>query len=142
MLAPSTNGCTFVINDDKSVPICGNWDVIPPIIPPTIPPINLPIAVPMPSSSSPPSFISQLSPGICASAPIAARTNAISAITAPTPKTPIIAPGTNDATALRAIIIADNKPIPTIPFSRTFVSIPLRASAIPEKNAIRTSTAA
>ena len=115
---------------------------MPLITPPTIPPINLPIAVPMPSSNSPPSFISQLSPGICANAPIAASNNAISAMTAPIPKTPTIAPGTRDATAPRASIIADNNPIPTMPFNSTSVSIPLNASVIPEKNAIRTFTAA
>ena len=53
-----------------------------------------------------------------------------------------MAPGTSAAVALKATIIADNNPIPTIPFSRTAVSIPLSASTMPEKNDINTSIAA
>src|SRR5574344_1198393 len=130
----------LVINWDKSVPILGNWLETPPINPPTIPPMNEPIAFPIPFINSAPSFTNQVNPGICANAPIAAKTSANSAITTPIPRTPIIAAGVRSATAARAIIIADNRPIPAIPFTRTSTLIPFRASTTPEKNAIMTST--
>ena len=57
------------------------------------------------------------------------------------PNTPAIAPGTKEATALNASIMAESNPTPTMPFSRTFTSIPLSASTIPEKKAMRTSIA-
>jgi len=83
--------------------------------------------------------MSQESPGSFDKSPTAASTNAISATTAPIPRIPTIAPGTSAAVALRASIIADNRPIPAIPFSKAPVSIPLNASTTPVKNAIRTS---
>ena len=95
----------------------------------------------MPSSNFPPSPISQDSPGICANAPIAASTSASSAITTPIPNTPAIAPGTKEATALNANIIAESRPMPAMPFTSVSTSIPLSASTMPEKNAIRTSMA-
>ena len=53
----------------------------------------------------PPSDINHCSPGICANAPIAASTNAISAIIIPNPKTAGIAGGIKPA-------ISPNAPIP------------------------------
>ena len=54
-------------------------------------------------------------PGICAIMPTAASTRASSAITAPIPRTPSMAPGIKAETTARAAIIAVNKPIPVIP---------------------------
>ena len=84
-------------------------------MPPTIPPINCPMALPTDNINLPPSLISQDNPGICAKLPIAANTIDNSAMTAPTPNTPIIATGTNPATAAKAatkavIIPVANKP--------------------------------
>ena len=115
---------------------------MPPKNPPTIPPTNFPIAVPTPCNKSPPSPISHFRPGSCANAPTAARTRAISAITTPMPRTPAIAPGISPATAESASIIAESKPIPTMPSKRTLVSIPFKASTTPLKNAPIRFTAA
>ena len=130
------------MNADKSEPILGKLLETPLMNPPTIPPIKDPIAFPTPCISSAPSLINHFRPGICANSPIAARTSASSAITTPIPRTPTMAAGTSDATAARAIMIADNKPIPAMPLSKTSTSIPLSASMTPEKKAIRTSTPA
>ena len=140
--APSMNGCTLVMKEDKSAPICGNELETPLINPPTIPPTNPPIAVPMVWRSWPPSLISHSSPGIRASPPTAARTIANSVITAPIPRTPTMAAGTSPATRPRAPTRAVNRPTAPIPLIRLSASILLNALRTPAKNAPTTSIAA
>ena len=114
----------------------------PSAMPPAIPPMNLPIAVPIFCNKSPPSDINHSRPDIWANPPRAARTTANSVITAPNPRTPIIAAGANDAIAARAAIIAVINPIPIIPFINISGSMLLRESITPINRALNTFTTA
>ena len=133
VFAPEMKGVAFTINFDKLEPISGNDEVIPFTTPPTIPPTNCPMAVPIFPKRLPPSSISQLSPGICANPPIAAKTKESSDTTSPTPITPAIAEGINPTTPDKAYINAVINPTAAIVFSKLVVSIPFNAFITPSK---------
>ena len=135
-------GWRFVIKAERSVAISGSCPVTPPINPPTMPPTNPPRAAPIFSNNPPPSSTSQFSPGICARAPTAAKTNASSAITAPIATTPAIAIGVTDTTPARPCITAVMMASAIEPFRSSPASIFPSASANPEKKPSRTFTPA
>ena len=106
------------------------------------PPINEPTALPIASSIFAPSFISQLSPGICCSKPIAANIPDISTNIAPAPATPAIAFGIDGTSEANVFIKTPIIPTETTAFNNVPVSTPFIASARLENNAAMTFSAA